>query len=165
MTTRMTTTPAGWYPAPDGSPSEWYWDGAAQWTPNTGPRPVTGPVVGPHQPKKKKSRARLFFVTLFVLGVGGCGAVVFSSSSSTPTPDASLACDHYRNVMTDIGKGVLTPAEIRTKTKEISDNAAIAPAAVQTAATQMLAATTADNGDAFLKASSAMDSACSAAGR
>lgn len=41
--------------------------------------------------------------------------------------------------MTDIGKGVLTPAEIRGKIKEVSDDAVIAPAAVQAAATQMLA--------------------------
>lgn len=65
--------------------------------------------------------------------------------------------------MTDIGKGVLTPAEMG-KIKQVSDDAVITPAAVQAAATQMLAATTADNGDAFLQASASMDRACSAAG-
>jgi len=40
----------------------------------------------------------------------------------------TLGRDHYRNIMTDIGKGVLTPAEIRGKTKQVSDDAVIAPA-------------------------------------
>ncbi len=87
-----------------------------------------------------------------------------SGTGTVGSGHRTLGRDHYRNIMTDIGKGVLTPAEIRGKIKQVSDDAVIAPAAVQAAATQMLAATTADNGDAFLQASASMDRACSAAG-
>lgn len=31
MTNTPTSTPAGWYPAPDGSSARWWWDGA-KWT-------------------------------------------------------------------------------------------------------------------------------------
>src|SRR5690349_5353102 len=31
MSTVPTSPPSGWYPAPDGSPTMWWWDGA-QWT-------------------------------------------------------------------------------------------------------------------------------------
>jgi hypothetical protein len=107
-------------------------------------------------------KARLSAVLIVgSLALAGCG----SSTPAAPTKaDARLACDHYRNVLGDVSQGILTPSEIRSKMKQVNDDAIIAPADVQSAATGLLAAATQDDGTAFLGAIGTMSKACAAAG-
>jgi hypothetical protein len=90
-------------------------------------------------------------------------AVVTPTTSDSST--VSLPCNHFRNVMRDISKGILSTPEIRQKMKEVNGLTDISqPADVQSAAIGLLAAATQDDAAAFLTAVSAMDKACSAAG-
>lgn len=86
--------------------------------------------------------------------------------AATPESDAEsgLACTHFHNVMSDVLKGILTDSELRGKIKEIYDESGIATAPIQDAATDLLAAATSSNSDAFLSAVGKMDGACSATG-
>ncbi len=43
--------PPGWYPDPDGKPTDRYWNGS-EWTDNTRPQIATNSPVSPIQPKK-----------------------------------------------------------------------------------------------------------------
>lgn len=94
---------------------------------------------------KKLSIGAVMVLSSLILS--GCGSSsTASTASSGPTPDASaqLACDHFRNVISDVGKGLLDNAEFRVKLKQIysdgytSDNAGIA-----TGVTAMMKADTA----------------------
>jgi hypothetical protein len=72
----MTQAPAGWHPQGN---VERYWDGGA-WTDQTRPIPVAPqPVYYAPQPVKQSHTARNILIVLgvlFILGVGGCLAVV-----------------------------------------------------------------------------------------
>jgi len=100
-----------------------------------------------------------------------------STTTTTPAPSVStpaavsadasaqLACGHFRNVMSDISSGLLTPGEVRTKTKEVYDTAYVSESAgIADSARSMLAAATADNGPAFVSAAADLMGACEAAG-
>ena len=87
------------------------------------------------------------------------------AKSAKPVADASaqLACGHFVNVMGDFSKGILSTAEMRTKIKEVYDNASVSlNKGIPDGATSMLAAVTADDGTAFLTASNAFMAACNA---
>ena len=77
--------------------------------------------------------------------------------------DSSLARDHFRNVMGDGSKGILTDEELRGKLQEVNDNAIIGTAEVQAAATNVAAATTGTEPE-FAAAIYQMDAANDAAG-
>jgi hypothetical protein len=87
-----------------------------------------------------------------------------STSGPSPAEGSSLACDHFRNVMGDVSKGVLSDTELRTKLKQVYDDSDIATPAVQSAAQAMLSADTSGDQQGLLSAAGEMDKACSAAG-
>lgn len=65
MTDTPTPAPAGWYPAPDGSPTTWWWDGS-RWT---------GPDYRPAQRPSVRSVAKLATATQVLLLVNGAGSL------------------------------------------------------------------------------------------
>ena len=108
-----------------------------------------------------------------MVALAGCGATSTTPEAAAPSEavaaapadtQASLACDHFRNIVGDIDQGILTPQEVRAKMIEVHDNSSIAPRDVQDAATKLLAAATQDDGPGFLVAVGAMSKACAAAG-
>ena len=76
-------------------------------------------------------------LVILMLTLASCGG-----SDTSDTPDSSLACDHFWNVIADINDGILTDEEVRQKLKEVRDNAAIASSEVQESATELLASMT-----------------------
>jgi len=100
------------------------------------------------------------------LALAGCSSDTPAATSPTiADASAELGCAHFRNVMGDISKGILTDAEIRTKiqqvydTARVSENPGIAPDAQA-----MLAAATANDGTAFASAAADFAKACTAVG-
>lgn len=70
------TTPAGWYPAPDGQPYQRYWDGR-QWTADTAPL-APPPAPASPQPTRFITHERVrtshtfhLLMTLLTLGAWG----------------------------------------------------------------------------------------------
>lgn len=104
------------------------------------------------------------WIVVCLVGLSGCGEPTPQDKAETARRSSSLACNHFRNIMNDLGNETLTPTEAREKLKEVDDNASIATPEVQTAATAMLRAATQDDGPGFLSAVGEMDQACEAAG-
>jgi hypothetical protein len=77
-----------------------------------------------------------------------------------PRDQSALACDHFRNVMVDVGDGVLSGAELRAKLAEVEGNAAIARPSVQAASRSLLAAVTTGTPDDAKTAAAEMYAAC-----
>ena len=115
------------------------------------------------------------FIVLVVLG----GVLQCSGTATTPAPtpakststgtsadaSAELACGHFRNVVSDINDGLLTPGEVRVKIQEVYDTASVSEnAGIADGARSMLAAATADNGPEFLLAMNGFADSCRAAG-
>lgn len=104
----------------------------------------------------------------------GCGSESDDQGSSgtaapatAPKSDASaeLACTHYRNVMADVDAGILTDVELRSKLKEVHDDAKWSEAdGVADSATALLRAFTQMDTDALPEARRAMTLACLRAG-
>jgi hypothetical protein len=111
-------------------------------------------------------------VAIAALAVGIAASVASTDSSSESASDdsgasasAQLACEHFRNVAGDIGDGVLTDAEIRTKLQEVDGSASVADEpAVAAASRAMLAAATTGTPGEFIDAAGQMDAACSDVG-
>jgi hypothetical protein len=115
----------------------------------------------------------IIIAAMAIVGLSACGSSAASNKPETNavqvveqanSRNASLACDHFRNIVGDVSKGVLTVGELREKLKEVDDNASIAPVDVQLAATELLSTVTRDDADGFLIAMSSMDTACTVAG-
>lgn len=90
-----------------------------------------------------------------------------ASKPAKPVADgaAHLSCEHFRNVMGDIGNGLLTDSEIRDKTKQFYDTGSVSDIATIRIATRgMLAAITSGDTDAYISSAKVMDKACSAVG-
>jgi hypothetical protein len=107
---------------------------------------------------------RFTIALIAVLALAGCGS---STSPASPKADApaQVACEHFHNVMGDFNNGLLTTAEMRDKIKQVYDTASVSEdAGIPDGAQSMLAATTADDGAAFLTASAAFTAACKAVG-
>jgi hypothetical protein len=117
-----------------------------------------------------------------VVALTGCG-VPTDSSNTTDTPthanattkpkttkpeaDAStkLSCEHFRNVMGDVGNGLLTESELRDKTKQFYDTGRLSEVPkVRVAVQDMLAAITGGDTDAYLTAAKSMSAACRTVG-
>lgn len=76
MTTPPATTPAGWYPAPDGSGVMWWWDGARWVQPQSGglPQPMQ---LAPHSASPNPGAvAKLAVVTQILLIASGAVAAL-----------------------------------------------------------------------------------------
>jgi len=149
------STPAGWYPQPDGQ--QRYWDGEA-WTESFAPGAPLAKAARPWF-KKKRFILPIAAVVLMIIA-GSLGSppkpVTISTAAATvaaapavtkaavvqpakpkpkpkpaapvkPVADApaQLACGHFVNVMGDFSKGILTTAEMRTKIQEVYSNASI----------------------------------------
>lgn len=110
-------------------------------------------------------------------GCGGIAAIVLvlivawsfiaqscKSDDQRAEEDSSLACDHFHNVAADYADGILTPTELRTKLREINDNASIATPRIQAAATAMLREVTSGTDDSLADAVREMGAACAAVG-
>jgi hypothetical protein len=78
---------------------------------------------------------------------------------------AQLACVHFRNVINDALKGILTDDELRAKIKQVYDTASVSEnTGIPDGAQALLAAATSGDADAFNAAAIALDSACTAVG-
>lgn len=98
----------------------------------------------------------LLTMILVIVGIVGSG----NHSAS----DSSLACDHFRNVMSDAKQGILTDSELRDKLQQVNGDADIGTSDVQSAATAMLAAITQGDSLGLSDAEGQMYSACIASG-
>lgn len=115
MSESTATTPAGWYPAPDGSGAQWYWDGAQWQQPHAG---ATAPAVVPGAdsaaaPPKGKHTGRN--VTLGIVG-GIVVILVISAIAGGTHPTKRAAAEK--------------PATIATPAKTHASASAPAPAPV-----------------------------------
>lgn len=124
------------------------------------------PTPAPIAPTKKPmSRGvAIFIVVMFFALCGACGVAIASGGSAGASDHSGLACDHFRNVSSDAANGLLTGLELRSKLREVYNNASIATPAVQTAAREMLALITTANDAGFVAALGDMDAACRATG-
>lgn len=94
-----------------------------------------------------------------VLVLAACGG-----TDSGPDAGAQLACTHFSNVAQDAADGVLTNEELRSKIKEVEDDASVSDEpGVADAARRMLAAVTAVDPEAYGDAVTDFVAACNAA--
>ena len=133
-------------------------------------------MSGTLPPKKKMGLGKkilIGFVGAFVLliAISAMGPKIQPSpaaqATASPTADAGaqLSCDHFRNVASDISKGLLTDAEMRTKIKEVYNDAWISTSPnIASSATAMLSADTAGDATALKTAFSDFGAACAAIG-
>lgn len=96
-----------------------------------------------------------------VIGAVAIAALVVMMALQEPPddPSATLACEQWQSVQSDIDAGVLTYDELRAELADIRDLAAGDPD-VQQAATDVLAAITQRDEDAARDAGSDMRRAC-----
>lgn len=111
---------------------------------------------------KKLSITAIAVITALILS--GCGSSSSASDvSSGPTPDASaeMACDHFRNVISDVGKGLLSNDEFRAKLKEVyGDGYVSTNAGIASGVTAMMRADTAGDVPALKNAIADFATAC-----
>lgn len=91
------------------------------------------------------------------------GTPVPTRTTPEPEADASarVACDHWRNIVSDISKGLLTDEEIRTKVKEVYDSAWVSDSpGIAENAEALLRSVTMDDGEAFMEAIGDFTAAC-----
>lgn len=70
--------PAGWYPSPDGTPRQAYWDGTA-WTAFSQPlttAPAAAPTTAPANAPQRRSLAGLGWATRIAVAVAGVAALI-----------------------------------------------------------------------------------------
>lgn len=95
----------------------------------------------------------------------GCAAGTSASSAPVADGSAQLSCTHFRNVMGDITKGILTNAELVTKMQEVYNDAAYSTdPGIPDGSQALLAAATADDPTAFDAAITTFGTACSDVG-
>lgn len=87
MTDTPTPTPAGWYPAPDGSPAKWWWDGT-QWVQpqSTGPDPTATSAIA-----RLATATQVLLIVYGVVTVATVGVETFGISASTSFLDGNDA--------------------------------------------------------------------------
>jgi hypothetical protein len=114
----------------------------------------------------------IFGVIVIVAVIGGCSAMAVntdtsSSSSSSAGGDTSTqaSCSHFRDIASDMSKGILTDTEIRSKMQEVYDTASISlDPGIPDGAQALLAAATAGDPTALATAISAFSTSCSNVG-
>ena len=80
MTNPPAPSPAGWYPAPDGSSATWWWDGA-QWTPPH-PQPSQPPATT-NAIAKLATATQLLLIVCGVLSIATIGIEMFGITAIT----------------------------------------------------------------------------------
>jgi hypothetical protein len=108
---------------------------------------------------------RILLLLSVVLVLPACGGQESEVEPAAQEADASafVACRHFRNVMGDVD--ILSPEELRVKVQEIHDKARVSEEpGVAESARGMLAAATADDGEAFMMSVGQMSDACREAG-
>jgi hypothetical protein len=93
-----------------------------------------------------------------------------AASTVEPQPEADAStqasCQHFRNVIGDVGQGVLSDAELRDKFKEVNDSASVSERAdIRAGGVAMLRAITTGTTEDLLKAVGQFDKACDRAGQ
>jgi len=91
-----------------------------------------------------------------------------SQPTTQPEADASTqaSCEHFRNIMNDVGQGILNDAELRDKLKEVNDSARVSERAdIRAGGVAMLSAITTGTAEDLLKAAGQFDKACDRAGQ
>jgi len=83
----VSETPAGWYPDPENSGQQRYWDGNA-WTENRAPG-TTAPSTGTVAVKKPVYKQTWFIVIAVLIGLGVIGNLLGGSPSSTTEPPSA----------------------------------------------------------------------------
>jgi len=81
--------------------------------------------------------------------------------------DAStqVSCEHFRNIMNDVGQGVLNDVELREKLKEVHESATVSDRAdIREGGVAMLRAITTGTTEELLEAVGQFDQACDRAG-
>jgi hypothetical protein len=123
-------------------------------------------------PEMTTAKAILTLVA-FVALIGGCGALTSNSNSSSDTTsslssgDSStrVSCSHFRDITSDISKGILSDTEIRSKMQEVYDSASISSdPGIPGGGQALLSAATAGDSTALALAISAFSTACQNAG-
>jgi hypothetical protein len=132
---------------------------------------MTTPAAKPSKVSAEPSKVTAIFgILVFIAIIGGCSAAISSNtpadtSSGSADGATSLACSHFRDIASDMSKGILTDAEIRSKMQEVYDSASVAQAAgIPDGAQSLLAAATAGDPTGLAIAISAFSTACSNAG-
>lgn len=112
----------------------------------------------------------IFGGIMLVAIIGGCGAMTSSSNTNTSSSGGSdnatgASCEHFRNIVGDISKGILSDTEIRGKMQEVYDTASISlDPGIPDGAQALLAAATAGDPAAMATAISAFSTSCSNVG-
>ncbi|GAA1960681.1 DUF4328 domain-containing protein [Agromyces allii] len=101
MTNTPTLSPAGWYPAPDGSATTWWWDGATWSQQRPTPPPVSSPAIA-----KLALTTQVLLIVCGVLAVAtigleafGINAVANFLNGSDTTTDALDIYDRSTSVV------------------------------------------------------------------
>jgi hypothetical protein len=103
--------------------------------------------------------------TILGFALTGCAAGTSDASTSNADGAAQLACTHFRNVMGDLSKGILTNDELVTKMQEVYNDASISTdPGIPDGSQALLAAATADDPTAFNAAITAFGTSCSLVG-
>jgi hypothetical protein len=86
-------------------------------------------------------------------------------ADNEPDASAKAACEHFRNIMSDVANGILTDAELREKFRGVHRSASISdePGLAQ-AGTKLLASMTTGTTQDLLKAAGQFDRECDQAG-
>jgi hypothetical protein len=84
MSTQAAPTPAGWYPSPENDGRQRYWDGS-RWTEHYAPGAPQAQLPRQWSPPPQKSNTTrnvlLVILTVFVLGIGGCMALLAGAAN------------------------------------------------------------------------------------
>jgi hypothetical protein len=82
-----------------------------------------------------------------------------------PDASAKAACEHFRNIMSDVAAGILTDAELREKFRDVRRSASVSeePGLAQ-AGTKLLASMTTGSTEDLLEAAGRFDRECDQAG-
>jgi ribosomal protein S20 len=119
------------------------------------------------QKQPRKLRKHLMVAAMLVVGLHGFAFVLGNSSLSAQEEAfkedivATDACVHFRNVYRDIADGVLSDAELRTKTQEVNKTASASEVPeIRTAARTLLSTVTTGTTDQAVAAMGNMLSEC-----
>lgn len=101
-------TPAGWYPDPENSGQQRYWDGNA-WTQNFAPGSTPAAAAVPAAAKKPFYKRTWFIVVAVLIGLAGVGSMIDGSPSEAPEQAPSANESTQRPADTEAAPAVAAP--------------------------------------------------------